>query len=607
MFTKILFIVCLVIAIFADYRTNKYLKITDKTRAVINLKRKLHIPTIIFALLTGYGLVVGEYDVFTQSLALVFLLVVIKISYFNPKRIVVNTNNVAISFGEVPLEAISVFTVGPKGELIIQVSGLNRVFKFMPRSKEDYDTILYCAEQLNIGNAREVIQKHRLAQIAANARGAFRLHGVIKDYDWGGKHYLAQELKLPEQQIAEIWYGTHPQGQGSLTISGEQVAELTKRFYNENPGQDPIEVDPTQDYNVLLNYNLAYGQPLRAGEESKADALPFLFKILDVARPLSIQIHPDKETAAQGFVQEEKLKIELSSAKRTFKDKNHKPEFGMALTPMYLLHGFAPKEQVLAKLAHKPALTQLREFIEQRDLAQAYKELFTKSKAELKDLLASHLDTVLELYDPLIERQLEAQDIVTYQEEHDVLNVEQANLDPDYWLAFTYKSLCMTPDDLDVGLISFYFFNLVKLEAYQGIYQQANVPHAYLRGRLVEVMANSDNVVRGGLTNKHINTELYLRLVDTTPVTPKVYAQGDYTLPSEEFTYELIDFTDGQGYQNNNASIWYVLEGKGTIEFFDQNRVANKLEVQANQAVFVSVERTIKFTGQAKVVIASVK
>ncbi|RIY32899.1 mannose-6-phosphate isomerase, class I [Psittacicella hinzii] len=612
MITKILLIIIVVGAILLDYRTNKYLKVTEQARAVINLKRKLRPFTLVFIALMIFTIYKahGTYDMFTQTLAFITILLVTKISYLNPKRIVVNQDKVATEFGEIPIEAISMFTLDQDSNLVIQINGLQRSFKFKPKKQEDYDAILYCAEKLNIGNAREVVQKHRLAQIAAKAKGVFPLSGTVKDYDWGGQSYLAHLLNLPKQQIAEIWYGTHPSGQSAITIKGFQVKELTDRFYKEHPEQDPIEVDATQDYNVLLNYNIAYGQPLRAQEtdNTRKEGLPFLFKILDVARPLSIQIHPDKETAEKGFASEEKLGISLTSSTRTFKDENHKPEFGMALTDMYLLHGFDSKENVLKKLEGKPALAQLKEFIQERDLAQAYKELFTKSKAELKELLAAHIETVVNLYDPLIERQLSAEDITTYNQTHDGLSVEQANLDPDYWLAFTYKSLCMEPDNLDVGLISFYIFNLVKLEANQGIYQDAGVPHAYLRGRLVEVMANSDNVVRGGLTTKHINTELYLRLVDTTTVIPKIYQAGEYDLPSQEFTYKVVDLKDNDNFKTENASVWYVLEGQGQVEYFDQARIPQRVEITANHAYFASVDCMITFKGgNAKVVIATVK
>ncbi|RIY32334.1 mannose-6-phosphate isomerase, class I [Psittacicella melopsittaci] len=610
MLTNIFLVILIVGAILLDFRTNLYLKVTKEAKAVINYKRELKPFVLVFIALMIFAIFKSQDDVFTQTLAFIVMLLVIKISYLNPHRIVVNENSVATKYGVIPNEAIADFKVDEKNQLVIQIQGMPRAFKFKPKGQKDFDTILYCAEKLNLGNAKEVIQRHRLAQIASQARGVFLLHGVTKDYDWGGKEYLAQEYGLEKQQIAEVWYGTHPSGQASIVIPGAQLEYLTSRFYAQNPNQDPIEVDAHQDYNVLLNYNIAYGQPLVQGQDEQVrnEGLPFLFKILDVARPLSIQIHPDKQTAEQGYAQEDKLGINLKSANRTFKDKNHKPEFGMALTPMYLLHGFDSKENVLAKLEGKPALAQLKEFIASRELGQAYAELFTKSKAELKELLGEHIQTAVELYDNLIERQLEAADITTFTYDQDGLNVELANQDPDYWVAFTYKSLCMELDNLDVGLISFYIFNLVKLEPFQGIYQGPNIPHAYLRGRLVEVMANSDNVVRGGLTTKHINSELYLRLVDTQAVTPKIYAQGDYDLPSEEFTYKLVELNNNDTYQTDNASIWYFLNAQGTLEFNDQSVHAQSLAIKSNQAVFASVDRKVTYKGEkALVVIASVK
>ncbi|MFC6276269.1 mannose-6-phosphate isomerase, class I [Psittacicella hinzii] len=604
MVLNIILILFVVGAILFDFRTTRYLQITSQTRAIINLRRRLKPAVIIFIALMIFVMYKSQntYSTLTQGLALAFVLLIVKINYFNKPMIVVNEKNVSMGLGQIPTEAISGFTLNQKGQLVITIQGLKREFKFTPKAKEDYDTVLYCAEELNIGSAREVIQKHRLGQIVSQARGVFPLSGIIKDYDWGGKKYIAQQLGMPSQTIAEVWYGTHPAGVSTLTIPGDLVEACSNRFYTKHPEQTRVKINPDEDYQIYLNYNVAYGQPLLQNQPANAqpEGLPFLMKMLDVARPLSIQIHPTKQQAEMGFEAEDKAGINLRSKTRTFVDRNHKPEFALALTDMYLLHGMDSKENVLAKLAGKPALEKLHAYIAGFEtVGQAYKALFTASKQGLQEYLGNHLRTVLDLYSPLIERQLATDDIVANNCDIDGLEANKANLDPDYWLAFTFVSQQMSEDNLDVGLLSFYFLNLVKLNAYEGIFQEANVPHAYLRGRLVEVMATSDNVVRGGLTTKHINTDLYLRLVNEQTITPKVYAKGAYNnLPVEEFTVDLVHVHNQQKFTTTNAAVGFVLSGQGNLAYIDQLNEERKFKVKPYHALFMSVDQ--EFTYQDK-------
>lgn len=611
MFLNIILIIMILGAVFFDFRTMRYLR-TNHTNllAVVNLKRALRPFTLIFIALMGFVLFKNQDEtIFTQSLVVVFVLLVIKMTYLNPKRIVVTETSVNMALGEIPVEAISLFTITPEGKLAIKIHGINRLFTFTPRAKEDYDTILKCAEEYNIGQARDIIQKHRLAQITAEVKGVFPLSGTIKDYDWGGKSYLAKQMGLEEQQIAEVWYGTHPAGLSSVTLPGSMVEESLLKFYTKHPEQSRIEVNPKQDYSVLLNFMLAYGQPILANQanlvksKENPDELPFLFKTLDVARPLSIQIHPTKDVAIKGYAAEDKAGINLNSSNRTFKDRNHKPEMALALSDLYLLHGMDSKENILAKLEGKPALTKLRDFIANAEsVGQAYKQLFTASKEELKDYLAEHLQTALAVYSELIEKQLDLKNIIDDQVDTDDHLAQTALLDPDYWMAFTYSSLCMEDDNLDVGLLSFYMLNLVKVVPGQAIFQGPNLPHAYLRGRLVEVMANSDNVVRGGLTTKHINTELYLKLVDTKPMTPRIYENNELEqIPSQEWSFEVIRLTDGESYIPTNAMVALFMRGNGNLTYSHSPEQQYKTPVKPWNAVFVSAGQKFSFKGDKQV------
>ncbi|VEH67696.1 mannose-6-phosphate isomerase [Rodentibacter pneumotropicus] len=153
----------------------------------------------------------------------------------------------------------------------------------------------------------------------------YKLTGVLQHYIWGGEHYIPQLLNLSaeeNQHYAEWWLGAHTSAPAIIEVDDKSVA-LTE-FLQQNP--------------------TALGDRSR---EIFGEELPYLLKILDVAKPLSIQLHPTKQQAEIGFAKENAAGIDLKDPKRTYKDNNHKPEMMIALSDFWLLHGFKRKRKSL--------------------------------------------------------------------------------------------------------------------------------------------------------------------------------------------------------------------------------------------------------------------
>lgn len=175
----------------------------------------------------------------------------------------------------------------------------------------------------------------------------------------------------------------------------------------------------------------------------------------------------------------------------------------IALSDFWLLHGFKNKSDIIETLASRSSLVPLAKKLQEQDLRAFYADIMQAEQAQLHQWLSPIL----------LEKQ------ATYQAN---------NLDltsPDYWVIYTIDAMNISLDKLDAGLICFYLFNIVHLKKGEGIYQDAGIPHAYLRGQNIELMACSDNVIRGGLTPKYVDIPELLKIVDCREVEPKLFQQ----------------------------------------------------------------------------------
>ncbi|MEM9466849.1 MAG: mannose-6-phosphate isomerase, class I, partial [Actinomycetota bacterium] len=253
-------------------------------------------------------------------------------------------------------------------------------------------------------------------------------------------------------------------------------------------------------------------------------ALPFLLKVLAAGSPLSLQSHPSIEQARAGFTRENADGIALDAPNRSFRDRNHKPELICALTPFDALCGFREPSETLAVLAtiDTPALDDVR----------ARVEAAAESGSGLDDLLAHLLtldtDSAAALSDPVVEACRQPNDAPFA----DVRSMAVR-------LGEQYPG--------DAGIVTALLLNLVHLQPGEALFLGAGNLHAYLHGTGVEIMANSDNVLRGGLTPKHIDVPTLLDIVDAAPLAVDVQrpelvgGAAAYRIPTPEFALTRLD------------------------------------------------------------------
>lgn len=389
----------------------------------------------------------------------------------------------------------------------------------------------------------------------------FYLKGKVQHYAWGGFTYIPQLLGLPvtDNPSAEYWMGAHQSAPSELEAA-------TPLPLNEYIAANPAET-------------LGPVAAKRFGE------LPYLFKILDVKDMLSIQVHPTKTEAEKGFARENAEGIPLSAPNRNYKDANHKPEIMVALSEFWLLHGFLPEEKIRKVLQDVPELRSLAGIYEKDGYFGLYKTVMEMPQEKVNTLLR-----------PLAERVLPAYRAGTLQKS-----------DPAFWAARAIDNDPEGMNRLDRGIFSIYFFNIVYASPGEAIFQDAGIPHAYLEGQNAELMANSDNVLRGGLTPKHIDVEELLKHTRFEAVHPKIL-KGEpihngqeriYPTPAPDFVISTILLKTGETYTHTAAApeIWIVQGGTGKASG------SATLELAMGTTVFAAFGEAYTITANEELVI----
>ena len=342
--------------------------------------------------------------------------------------------------------------------------------------------------------------------------GVMKLENSIRHYAWGSKTALARLLgrAAAQEPEAELWLGAHPQGPSAVTVAGRRVT--LDRLVAQRPAETLGSVAP------------------RCG-----GALPFLLKVLAVAEPLSIQAHPTLAQAAVGFAREEAAGIAADAARRSYRDRNHKPEVVVALEPYWLLSGFRPYEVIAHRLAEigVPALQAAVAALRATPGAEALRALVATAlrldagqRADLVTRAVAHADGQLQESERAAAGSAPAGDAVAAA----------------HWVRRLAERY---PDDS--GVLSPWLLNLVQLAPGEGMYTGAGTLHATLRGTGVELQASSDNVLRGGLTLKHVDVPELLRVgsfatADAAVLRPPAAANGErhYTTPAAEFALSSV-------------------------------------------------------------------
>lgn len=357
-----------------------------------------------------------------------------------------------------------------------------------------------------------------------------KLINSVQNYAWGSKTALTELYGIanPDQQpMAELWMGAHPKSSSKIDVHGE-VKSL----------RDVIDSDKAAWLGDAVNQ--------RFGE------LPFLFKVLCAAQPLSIQVHPNKQASEIGFAKENAAGIPIDAAERNYKDPNHKPELVFALTPFLAMNAFREFSEIVSLLQPVAgAHTAIAHFLENPN-AEGLSQLFA-SLLNMQGEEKAHALAVLAA----------------------ALNSQQG----EPWE--TIRLIAQFYPD-DSGLFSPLLLNVVKLNPGEAMFLFAETPHAYLQGVALEVMANSDNVLRAGLTPKYIDIPELVANVKfeakpaaellTQPV--KNGAELDFPIPVDDFAFALHDLSHNEtAIAQQSAAILFCVEGEAVLSQGEQRLV----------------------------------
>nr|WP_314420072.1 mannose-6-phosphate isomerase [uncultured Erwinia sp.] len=381
-----------------------------------------------------------------------------------------------------------------------------------------------------------------------------KLINSLQNYAWGSKTALTElyGIENPSQQpMAELWMGAHPKSSSQVIVEGAPQSL-----------REVIAADKT----ALLGEAVA----------KRFNELPFLFKVLCADQPLSIQVHPSKSAAIEGFARENAAGIPIDAANRNYKDDNHKPELVYALTPFQAINGFRPLPEIASLLLPVAAAHPAIEKFIQSPNAANLSELFASLLSMDGDVKAHALAVLRE--------QLTADAGEPWQ---------------------TISSIAEVYPD-DSGLFSPLLLNVIELQPGEAMFLFAETPHAYLNGVALEIMANSDNVLRAGLTPKYIDIpELLanLKFVEkpaSTLLTVPVQ-QGNtqtFPIPVEDFAFAIHTLTaEPLSVEQQSAAIIFCIEGEAVLASGEQ-----QLTLKPGESAFVAAsESPVTLSGSGRV------
>ncbi len=331
---------------------------------------------------------------------------------------------------------------------------------------------------------------------------------TVMPYAWGSHTAIAGltgRVSPSSGPEAELWMGAHPMAPSRVSRSGASRGLA-----------DVIADDPSRTLGSEVVS--AFGP-----------RLPFLLKVLAAEQPLSLQAHPTEEQARAGFAEEDARNVPREAPDRNYRDPQHKPELLCALTPFDALCGFRSAAETLRLFEDlgvkelDAVLAPLREAPDANGLAKTFRAIMTMSK-----------DAGSRLVRATVEACETGATTALFENER----------------RWAVKLDALYPGD--VGVVSALLLNLLHLEPGEAIYLGAGNLHAYLGGLGVEIMASSDNVLRGGLTKKHVDVAELMRVLDfgdgpITPLHPEAIDAHErvYVTPASEFRLSVMDVITG--------------------------------------------------------------
>ncbi len=393
----------------------------------------------------------------------------------------------------------------------------------------------------------------------------FKLNNPVQNYAWGSKTAFQNlfAIENPNQEPqAEIWMGAHTNGCSTIHVEGKEV--LLSDFINK-------------DKSGILS----------SKTKKQFGELPFLFKVLAVEKATSIQVHPSKEEAEKGFANEDALGVARSASNRNYRDHNHKPELVYALTPYQALNGFRSFTDIVSLFS---IVLEKVEIPSIQRLLENFKEDMTPSGLEA--FFAGVL--CLEGRD----KDTSIKSLIRYAERS-----QQSNIQDD---------LCALILELeksypgDIGLFAPLMLNVITVAPGEAIYLDARTPHAYLKGAGVEIMANSDNVLRAGLTPKHIDVDELVKctLFEEKPsnsllLEPIVEGyKRSYPVPVHDFKFDCFIQADGAAVKVDSAEIVFAIDSYAHLEHIS----GETMIINRGESVFIpAYAKEYKLTSKGRV------
>ena len=388
----------------------------------------------------------------------------------------------------------------------------------------------------------------------------FPMDNCIQPYDWGSKTALNDLFAIanPDNQPqAEIWMGAHPAAASKILLQNGEFKSLDA-FIKESP--EAILGDITA--------------------KQFAGKLPYLFKVLSAAVPLSIQVHPNKQQAEAGYEKENQAGLAANAYNRNYRDDNHKPELIYALTPFRAMCGFRRLENIveLFSFIKDPLVSTLLNTLSHRGLQGFWQQLLELEQTPLNKLIDQMLAVAEQSDDPAI--------------------AEVKRLNRFY------------PGD--AGVFSPMILNVINMKPGQAMYLDAGTPHAYLDGTGLEIMANSDNVLHGGLTSKYVDTQELLSTINFTVrdvsefmVSPDIKETVQcYPIPVPDFAFSIIPVENHVSVMaSGSVEILFCIEGSVKVILHNNEQLSLK---PGTSCLVTAIENSIQFKGRGRIARATV-
>ncbi|MET7938370.1 mannose-6-phosphate isomerase, class I [Streptomyces sp. NPDC005322] len=392
-----------------------------------------------------------------------------------------------------------------------------------------------------------------------------RLVNTVRPYAWGSTTAIPELLGVRPtgEPQAEMWMGAHPGAPSRVDRGGGAVAL-----------SEVIAADPERELGPRAVRHFG-------------PRLPFLLKVLAAASPLSLQVHPDLDQAKKGFADEEGSGVPADAPHRNYKDANHKPELICALTPFDGLCGFRDPDEAAGLLAALE-VDSLKPYV---DILHAHPESHA-----LREVLTAVLTADPEAMAETVHQAAAAAERL-------------GALDGPHAPAYAAYASIARHYPGDPGVIAAMLLNFVTLQPGEALYLGAGVPHAYLDGLGVEIMANSDNVLRCGLTPKHVDVPELLRVVRFESEAPAVLrpeadASGEelYATPIDEFRLSRYVLAEGAAPRTlPSATPQILLCASGAVALRGAGDEGGVLRLARGESAFVPAGEDVEVTGEGTV------